>query len=164
MAKQYKNPGPLSFTAVIRRNTDVANSSAWIEFPYDLKETFGVGNLVPFKATFDGKTVYRGSLAKMGGPSAMVLLRKDVRAQIGKEPGDKVEVVLELDDTPREVEIPADAKKALKDAGLLEGFEKMAYTHRKEYIRWIEEAKRPETRTNRIEKMCAMLTEGKKLS
>ena len=76
MAKVYKDPGPIRFKAVIQRNTGVANSSAWIEFPYDLKETYGVGNLVPFKATFDGQVKYRGSLAKMGGTGAMILLRK----------------------------------------------------------------------------------------
>jgi len=67
MPKMYKNPGPIAFTAIIQRNTEVNNSSAWIEFPYDLKETYGVGNLVPFKALFDGEVEYRGSLAKMGG-------------------------------------------------------------------------------------------------
>src|SRR5580692_1479318 len=103
MAKVFKNPGPLQFTAVISRNGDVANSSAYIEFPYDLKETYGVGNLVPFKATFDGRVSYCGSLAKMGGPRAMLLLRKDVRAELGKEPGQSVEVVVELDDKPREL-------------------------------------------------------------
>src|SRR6185437_3339864 len=157
MAKTYKNPGPIKFTGVIRRNTDVANSSAWIEFPYDLKETYGVGNLVPFKATFDGRVTYRGSLAKMGGPSAMLLLRKDVRAEIGKEPGDSVEVVVELDDKPRELAVPADLKKELQRAGLWEGFEKLAYTHRKEYAQWIEEAKKPETRTRRLEKAIEMV-------
>jgi len=157
MAKEYKNPGPIKFTAVIKRNTNVANSSAWIEFPYDLKETYGVGNLVPFKATFDGRVTYRGSLAKMGGPSAMLLLRKDVRAEIGKEPGDSVEVVVELDEKPRELAVPADLKKELQRAGLWEGFEKLAYTHRKEYAQWIEEAKKPETRTRRLEKAIEMV-------
>src|SRR3954464_2872053 len=118
MARTYKNPGPISFTAVIQRNTNVANSSAWIEFPHDLKETYGVGNLVPFKATFDDRVTYRGSLAKMGGPNAMLLLRKDVRAELGKEPGDSVDVVVELDDKPRELTVAPDIKKALFAAGL----------------------------------------------
>ena len=162
MAKVYKNPGPISFTAVIQRNTDVANSSAWINFPYDLKETYGVGNLVPYKAIFDSRVTYRGSLAKMDGPSAMILLRKDVRAELGKEPGESVQVVVELDDKPRTLEIAADIKKALQAAGFWDKFEALAYTHRKEYVQWIEGAKRPETRTNRIKKMCDMLAAGKK--
>jgi hypothetical protein len=162
MAKVYKNPGPIKFTAPIRRNTDVANSSAWIEFPYDLKETYGVGNLVPYKAVFDGRVVYQGSLAKMGGPNAMILLRKDVRAELGKEPGESVEVVVELDDKPRELDIAKDVMQALRDAGLWEKFDALAYTHRKEYAQWIEGAKRPETRLSRIAKMREMLKAGKK--
>ena len=162
MAKVYKNPGPISFTAVIQRNTDVANSSAWIEFPFDSKETYGVGNLVPYKATFDGQVIYRGSLAKMGGPGAMILLRKDIRTELGKEPGESIEVTVELDDKPRQLAVADDIKKALKAAGLWEKFSALAYTHRKEYVQWIEEAKKPETRLRRIAKMREMLVAGKK--
>ncbi len=161
MPKVYKNPGPIRFTAVIKRNATVVNSSAWVEFPYDLKETFGVGNLVPFKATFDERVTYRGSLAKMGGPSAMILLRKDVRAKLGKNPGESIDVVVELDDKPRELTVADDIKKALQTNGHWQKFEKLAYTHRKEYVQWIEEAKKPETRSQRIEKMCYMLAEDK---
>jgi hypothetical protein len=162
MTKVYKNPGPIAFTATISRNTDVANTSAWIEFPFDLKETYGVGNLVPFKATFDGRVTYRGSLAKMGGAGAMILLRKDVRAELGKEPGESVDVVVELDDKPRELGVSADIKKALQSAGFWEKFEAMAYTQRKEYVIWIEDAKKPETRERRIQKMLEMLAAGQK--
>ena len=115
---------------------------------------------LPFKATFDGRVHYSGSLAKMGGPSAMLLLRKDVRAELHKEPGDSVEVLVELDDAPREVIVPDDARNVLDAAGLSDTFDGLAYTHRKEYMKWIEEAKRPETRTNRLQKMCEMLAAG----
>jgi len=157
MPRVYKNPGPLTFTATILRNTNVANSSAWIEFPYDLKETYGIGNLVPFKATFDSRVNYRGSLAKMGSPKALVLLRKDVQAELGKKPGESVKVVIELDDKPREVAVTTNIKKALQAAGLLKTFKKLAFTHQKEYIRWIEEAKKAETRLGRIQKTCEMI-------
>ncbi len=159
MPKRYTNPGPIKFTAIIQRNAAVSNSSAYIDFPYDLKETFGVGNLVPFKATFDNKVIYRGSLAKMGGARAMLLLRKDVRVELGKEPGESVEVIVELDDTPREVIIPNDVKLALETAGLLETFEALVYSHRREYIDDIRAAIKLETRLSRIEKMFAQLTE-----
>ena len=158
MPKTYTNPGPLVFRAIIQRNTGVNNSSAWIEFPYDLKQTYGVGNLVPFKATFDGRVTYRGSLAKMGGPSAMLLLRKDVRDELGKQPGDSVEVVVELDDRPREVIVAADIQNALKATDLWETFRGLAYSHRKEYVMWIEGAKKPATRASRIQKMCDILS------
>ena len=157
MAKAYKNPGPIKFTAVIQRNTAVANSSAWVQFPYDLKATYGVGNLVPFRATFDGRVTYRGSLAKMGGQSAMILLRKDVRAELGKEPGDSLEVVIELDDKPRTVALPGYLEKALRQAGLLEAWHKQAPSHQREHVLWVEDAKKPETRERRIAKLCELV-------
>ncbi len=159
MAKVYKNPGPISFTGVIKSSD---GTNLHIEFPYDLKETFGVGNLVPYTVTFDGRVKYQGSLAKMGGPKAMIMLRKDVQAELGKEAGEKVAVVVELDDKPREVIVPPDLKKALEKSGQSEKFVHLAYTHRKEYVRWVEEAKKPETRVNRIEKTCVMLADGAK--
>ncbi|MGO9030043.1 MAG: YdeI/OmpD-associated family protein [Acidimicrobiales bacterium] len=161
MAKEFTNPGPQSFRSPIVRNGEVANSSAFIEFPHDLKELFGVGNLVPVSATFDGRVTYQGSLAKMGGPKAVLVLRKDVRDQLGKGPGDSVDVVLELDDRPRTVELPDDVATALADSGEADAFEALAYTHRKEFVRWIEEAKRPETRQRRIEQTCEMVHAGK---
>jgi hypothetical protein len=157
VAKTYKNPGPLKFKAVIQAVQTRNNLALYVDFPYDLKETFGVGNLVPYKVTFDGRVHYQGSLAKMGGPNAMILLRKDVQAELGKGAGEPVEVVVELDDRPRKIEVATDIKKALQAAGLWEKFEKLAYTHRKEYVVWIEDAKKPETRQNRIEKMCDLL-------
>lgn len=153
MAKVYKNPGKLKFTAVIQLHRATNNTASFVAFPYDLKETFGVGNLVPFKATFDGRVTYQGSLAKMGGPQAMILLRKDVETELGKKPGEEVEVVVELDDKPRQVKVAPDIKKALRGAGFWEYFDKLAYTHRKEYVVWIEAAKKPETRAARIQKM-----------
>ena len=161
MAKEFTNPGPPSFRAPIVRNGDVSNSSAFIEFPHDLKELFGVGNLVPVAATFDGWVTYQGSLAKMGGPTAVLILRKDVRDQLGKGPGDSVEVVLVLDDRPRTVELADDVATALADSGEADAFEALTYTHRKEFVRWIEEAKRPETRLRRIELTCEMVHAGK---
>ena len=61
MARSYLNPGPIEFTGTIVRNSDVANSSAWIEFPDDLKETYGVGNLVPFAAVSTGGSATGGA-------------------------------------------------------------------------------------------------------
>jgi uncharacterized protein YdeI (YjbR/CyaY-like superfamily) len=53
--------------------------------------------------------------------------------------------------------IPAALKALLKKEGLLAGFEKLSYTHRKEYVKWIEDAKKEETRQNRMAKAVAML-------
>jgi uncharacterized protein YdeI (YjbR/CyaY-like superfamily) len=56
--------------------------------------------------------------------------------------------------------VPADFKRLMKEADLLAGFEKLSYTHRKEYCRWITEAKKEETRLNRMAKAVAMLRGG----
>lgn len=155
MNRVFKNPGPIHFIGII--NINKQNASAWIDFPYDLKETYGVGNLVPFVATFDDHVTYRGSLAKMGGNYAMILLRKDVFAEIGKEEGEKVSVVVTLDDTPRELTVPKDLRTILESGKVWEIFSKLSYTHRKEYIQWIESAKKEETRQNRLAKIVDML-------
>jgi hypothetical protein len=157
VAIQFTNPGPIEFTAIIRRNTTVNNSSAWVEFPYDLKDTFGVGNLVPVKVAFDDKIKYEGSLAKMGGPSAMLLLRKDVREKLGKQPGDTVEVKLELDERSREIIVSGDIRASLVSTNTLDNFSRLSNSHKKEYVQWIESAKKTGTREVRIQKMCSKL-------
>ncbi|HOW31042.1 MAG TPA: YdeI/OmpD-associated family protein [Bacteroidales bacterium] len=64
----------------------------------------------------------------------------------------------------KELVIPADFLETLTTNHLLIAFEKMAFTHRKEYIRWIEEAKKEETRCRRISKAAEMISQNKKLS
>ncbi|MGA7304912.1 MAG: YdeI/OmpD-associated family protein, partial [Rhodothermales bacterium] len=78
-------------------------------------------------------------------------------------PGDEVKVTVEEDLDPRVVKVPSDVKRLLKqhpEAGKF--FEGLSYTHKKEYIQWIEEAKKPETRERRKEKMIEMLLDGRK--
>lgn len=67
--------------------------AAYIEIPFDVKLVFGKGR-VAVNATFDG-VAYKGSLVKMGTPCHIIGLRKDIRAQIGKQPGDIVHVTIE---------------------------------------------------------------------
>ncbi len=159
MPKTYKNPGPINFTTIIQRSNNAPNTWAWIEFPYDLKETFGVGNLIPVTVTFDKKVTYSGSIAKMG-KGAQIVVRKDVRTDLSKGPGDKVEVAIVLDDKPRKIEVAEDIKSSLVAAGYWEVFDKLAFSHRKEYVQWIEGAKKPETRAARIQKTCDMLSKN----
>jgi hypothetical protein len=160
VVRSYRNPGPVAFSAEIVRNGDVANSSAFVEFPHDLKETFGAGNLVPVAVVFDGAVPYSGRLTKMGD-RALLFVRKDVRHRLGKEPGEVVDVVVALDERPREVEVAEDLAAALDAAGVRHRFDALAYSHRKEYVRWVEEAKRPETRQRRIESTCEMVAAGR---
>jgi hypothetical protein len=132
---------------------------AYVLFPYDTGKEFGTKGKVPINATFDG-VPYAGSLIKYGNPLHMLGLLKAIREQIGKGPGDTVEVVVWKDEAPRTVEVPAQFEKLLKSEGLLPVFEKLSYTHRKEYCRWITEAKKEETRTRRLTQAIEMLKKG----
>jgi len=78
------------FDAVIQKVPDV--DGAYVEFPYDVRAEFGKGR-VKVHAQFDGEP-YDGSLVRMGTPGHILGLRKDIRARIGKQPGDTVHVVL----------------------------------------------------------------------
>jgi hypothetical protein len=146
------------FQAVIQSAT-VGAGGACIYFPYNVEAEFGTHGRVPVKATFDG-VPYAGSLVKCGAPQHMLGILKSVRAKIGKNPGDTIHVVVWKDDEVRSVEIPAGFKALLKKEKLLAGFEKLSYTHRKEYVRWITEARKEETRQNRMAKAVTMLEKG----
>jgi hypothetical protein len=130
-------------------------------FPYNVQEEFGTKGRVPVKVTFNGAP-YTGPMIKYGMPQHMLPVLKGIREQIGKGPGDTIDVVVWKDEEERVVAISAPFKALLKKEGLLAGFEKLSYTHRREYVRWIEGAKKEETRQNRVVKAVAMLKKGVK--
>jgi hypothetical protein len=135
------------------------SGGAYVLFPYDTEKEFATKGKVPVKATFDG-VPYTGSLVKYGQAQHMLGVLKSIREQIGKAPGDILDVVLWKDAEPRTVEVPAPFAARMKKEGLLPFFEELSYTHRKEYCRWITEAKKEETRMARSEKAIAMLKQG----
>ena len=90
----------------------------------------------------------------------MLPILKAIRQQTGKGPGDTVDVELWKDDGPRTLAVPAQFKDAMKKEGVIALFDRLSYTHRKEYCRWITEAKREETRLRRLEKAVEMLKKG----
>jgi len=132
---------------------------AHVLFPYDTEKEFGTNGRVAVKATFNG-VPYTGSLIKYGNPRHMLGILKAIREQIGKVPGDTIEVVVWKDDEVRAHEVPAPFEKLMKKEGLFPFFEKLSYTHRKEYCRWISDAKKEETRLQRLKKAIEMLRKG----
>lgn len=126
-----------------------------IVVPDAVVEKLASGKKPKVAVTLNGYT-YRSTVAVMGG-QFMLPLAKVHREAAGVKPGQKVEITLELDTEPREVEIPKDFAAALKKAGLRAAFDKLAFTHRKEHVRAIEEAKAAETRARRIDKALAMV-------
>jgi len=124
-------------------------------------EAVGEGaNRFPVVATVNGYS-WRTSVTRMRG-EFLVGLNRQVREAAGVQPGQTVEVKLELDAAPREVEVPEALASALAgDPVARAAFERMAFTHRKEYARWVADAKREETRDRRIAQALEMLREGK---
>lgn len=113
----------------------------------------------PVAATVNGFR-WRTTVVRMRD-EFMFGLSKEIRAQAGVEAGDTVEVVLELDREERTVDVPAMLADGLAaDAEAAAAFEKLAYTHRKEYARWIDEAKREETRARRVAQALEMIRSG----
>jgi len=78
------------FDVEIKKVPDM--DAAYIEIPFDVKAEFGKGR-VKVHATFDGEP-YDGSIVKMGTPCHIIGIRKDIRAKIGKQPGDIIKVTL----------------------------------------------------------------------
>jgi Bacteriocin-protection, YdeI or OmpD-Associated/Domain of unknown function (DUF1905) len=135
-------------------------SGTVVVVPFDLKEAFGSGR-PPVLATVNGHT-FRTTLFTMGG-RALLGLNREVREAAGVETGEEVSVELDRDKEPRTVEVPSDLAAALEaDPTVRETFAGLSYTHRKEYVRWVEDAKRDETRTRRIAKSIELLREGAK--
>lgn len=146
------------FTATIQASS---RGGAFVVVPFDVEAEYGKKR-VKIKATFDGEP-YRGTLVRMGAPDHMLIIRKDIREKIGKQPGDDVNVILEEDLEPRVVEIPEDVQEAFDAAPHAANFYRnLSYTHQREYIQWITEAKRAETRVRRIQQAIDMLLAGKK--
>ncbi len=147
------------FEAVIQQAGNI--NGAYIEPPFDVEQVFGAKR-VKVRATFDG-VEYRGSVVKMGG-CYMLGITQEMRKKIGKDFGDTVSVTIEKDEEERIIEIPEDFGLLLSaDQKAKATYDQLSYTAKKEYITWITEAKREETRQDRIKKALEKLSEGKKL-
>jgi len=134
-----------SFTIELER---AAKTSARFAVPLDLERVYGRAR-PPLRVTIRGHT-WRTTPGVYGGV-AYVGLNKEVRAVVGVDAGDRVRVAIELDTEPRTVTVPDDLQAALADdRDARVAFEKLSCTHRREYVAWIDEAKRPETRARRV--------------
>ena len=130
-----------------------------IPIPDEVVASLGESKRPAVTITINGYT-YRTTAVRMGG-RFLVPLSAENREAAGVAAGDDVAVDIALDTAPREVELPADLAAAMDDAARTT-YDGLSYTHRKEWVRWVEEAKKPETRATRIEKTVAGLREGKR--
>lgn len=148
----------MKFRATVERGGKTATG---IEVPEDVVAELGSGNRPPVTVTIGGHT-YRTTVARMGG-RFLVPLSAENRTAAGVAAGDEVDVDIEPDTGPREVEVPADLAEALaRDDAARSAFDGLSYTHRKEWVRWVEEAKKAETRATRLAKTVESLRAGQR--
>jgi len=124
--------------------------------PFDVFEVFQRKGRVPVKGTINGFP-FRSSLMNMG-EGHMMVVNAQLRAGAHCKGGDTVDVIMELDEDKRTIEVPAYLKKIINSDAKAKAFwPKLSFTHQKEYVREIEGAKRPETREKRIAVMMDAL-------
>ena len=132
-----------------------------VPIPEGVVAAMGSGKRPAVQVTLGGHS-YRTTVASMGG-RYFVPLSKENREAAGVAAGDEVAVDIERDAEPRKVTIPPDLADALAGDDAASAFlDRLSYTHRKEWVRWVEEAKKAETRAARITKTVESLRAGKR--
>jgi Bacteriocin-protection, YdeI or OmpD-Associated/Domain of unknown function (DUF1905) len=114
----------------------------------------------PVRVAVNGTTLGL-RLARMGGEN-MIGLARAVREQAGVEIGSAYDVEIAPDDGERATEVPDDLAAALAaDPAAGPAFAAMAPSHRKEFVRWVTEAKKEATRADRVAKAVEMVRAGR---
>ena len=142
----------IEYDAIIQK--DEGHAGSYCEIPFNVFETFGKKR-VKIRAMIDA-VEYRGLLTPMGGKYGL-FMNKEVRDKVGKTYGDTVHISIEEDTEPRVVEIPQDLLEAMLAADVKPFFDSLSFTHQKEYVQWILDAKKEETRQNRLLKAIEMM-------
>jgi hypothetical protein len=139
-----------TFKATIVRG----DGTCYIPLTFDPKPVFGKIR-APVTVTLNGYT-FRSTIAAMGGPPC-IPLRKSNQEAAKLDGIDTLDVRLDLDSVPRVVKAPADLVKALKAASVWDRWQTMSFSHQREHVEAIEDAKKPDTRVRRIERTVAMV-------
>ena len=127
-----------------------------IEVPEDIVAALGPSKR-PAVSVALGEYTYRTSVAARGG-TFLLPVSAEVREKAGVAAGDEVDVDIELDTQPREVAVPVDLHAALDaDPVAAKRFATLSYSHRRQHVLAIEEAKTEQTRARRIDKALQML-------
>ena len=136
--------------------TDNPNSqAAFVVIPFEVVKVFGARR-VPVRGTLNG-CAFQNTLSPYGGVHYLGV-NKALRSAAKANVGDVVTIVLERDDELRTITPPPDLAHALK-ANLVAqaAWKKLSYSHQREYARAVLDAKKPETRTRRIEQTLRAL-------
>jgi hypothetical protein len=150
------------FEAVLVRPEGVGTWT-YLDIPLNIAEVFGAKGQIKVKGTINGYP-FRSTALPHGDGTHYLVVGKAIRDTIHATQGEMVQVIMELDREARQVDIPPDLEQALAaDPQARAAFEKLSYTHQKEYLEWIQSARKDETRQRRIEKTIEKLSEGNSL-
>ena len=142
-----------TFTATLLLGGKTATG---IEVPPEIIDALGGGKRPAVAVTIAGFT-FSTTLGSMGG-KIMIPFSAERRASAGVAAGDELQVGIVLDAAPKVIEVPDDLAAALDAAGVRAAFDGLAPSHRKEHVRAVTEAKKPETRQRRIAKCVEMVS------
>jgi hypothetical protein len=131
-----------------------------IQVPDEVVEQLGAGKRPPVRVTI-GSYTYRTTVAPMGG-QFWIPVSAENRAGAGINAGDEIDVDIESDTEPREVTVPEDLAAALEaEPAAKQAFDKLSYSNRRLHVLSVQDAKTPETRQRRVEKVMTALRGGK---
>lgn len=131
-----------------------SSSATYVLVPASVMKAFGGRMRVPVRMTING-VEHRTTVCDMGSGPALGIPAA-LRSATGVKRGQRIAVAIEEDTAIRTVALPADLQRALNLAER-KCFDSLSYSHRKEYVVWVEDAKKPETRQRRIERMRGKL-------
>jgi hypothetical protein len=144
----------MKFRATLELNGRTATG---IEVPPDVVEALGGGRRPAVTVTIGGHS-YRSTIGTMGGRT-LVPVSAENRVRSGIAAGDVVDVEIERDDAPRELEVPVDLGRALDaQPGARAAFDALSFSGKRRYVDPVVQAKAPETRERRIAKAVADLS------
>lgn len=132
-----------------------------IQVPDEVVDALGAGKRPAVRVTLHDYT-YRTTIAPMGG-AFWIGVSAEHRGNAGISAGEVLDVTIEVDDAPRTVAVPDDLAVALSaEPAARAFFESLSYTNQNTYVQWIRDAKKPETRADRVAKSVEALRDGKK--
>lgn len=135
----------------------VLGSKAEVPLSADQLAELGGGVRIPIAGTING-TAFRTTAFRMGSFTG-IAFRKALQQAAGVAPGDSVVLELERDTEERTGEEPTGLAAALDAIPVARSaFDKLSFTHRREYAEWVAAAKRSETRQRRVAQTVERVT------
>ncbi len=138
----------------VQFSASVYRSQGWlcVEIPFDVQEVFGTCSRMAVEMTLK-EHCYHSSIFPTGAGKHFMMINKTMQRECDIHEGDAIKISLEMESSPRIVEIPSDLRDAFqKDNKAAIAFESFPTSHRREFVQYITVAKKPETRIRRIQK------------